>query len=85
MVKALKLRYTTDMELLKDWDKDDSETRATEFYKDYRQIMARLLKEQRALLQTLNKKESISDDLVRQQMELLDLEEEKLRQHFAAE
>lgn len=85
MVKALKLRYSADMELLKDWDKDDNEARATEFYKDYRQIMARLLKEQRDLLQTLNKKESISDDLVKQQMELLDLEEEKLRQHFAME
>ena len=85
MVKALKLRYTADMELLKDWDKKDSETRAIEFYKDYRKIMARLLKEQRALLQTLNKKESISDDLIKHQMELLDLEEEKMRQHFEAE
>jgi Na+/H+ antiporter len=85
MVKALKLRYNADMELLKDWDKDDNEARAVEFYKDYRTIMARLLKEQRALLQTLNKKENISDDLVKQQMELLDLEEEKLRQHFETE
>jgi small-conductance mechanosensitive channel len=85
MVKALKLRYSADMELLKDWDKDDNEARADEFYKDYRQIMARLLQEQRALLQTLNKKENISDDLIRQQMELLDLEEEKLRQHFEVE
>ncbi|MBE9666848.1 Na+/H+ antiporter [Mucilaginibacter boryungensis] len=85
MVKALRQRYSADMELLRDWDKDDNETRAEEFYKDYRQITARLLKEQRALLQTLNKKESISDDLVRRQMELLDLEEEKLRQHFESE
>jgi Na+/H+ antiporter len=85
MVKALKLRFSADMELLKDWDKDDNEARAGEFYKDYRKIMARLLQEQRALLQTLNKKENISDDLIRQQMELLDLEEEKLRQHFEVE
>ncbi|MEO6520074.1 MAG: Na+/H+ antiporter [Mucilaginibacter sp.] len=84
MVKALKLRYHADMELLKDWDKDGNEKRAEEFYKDYRHIMAHLLKEQRALLLTLNKKENISDDLVKQQFELLDLEEEKLRQHFEA-
>jgi Na+/H+ antiporter len=84
MVKALKLRYHADMELLKDWDKDGNAQRAEEFYKDYRKIMAHLLKEQRALLLTLNKKESISDDLVKQQFELLDLEEEKLRQHFEA-
>ena len=47
--------------------------------------MARLLQEQRALLQTLNKKENISDDIIKQQMELLDLEEEKLRQYFEVE
>lgn len=84
MVKGLILRYNADMELLKDWDKDGTEERADAFYKDYRKIMAHLLKEQRALLLTLNKKENISDDLVRQQFELLDLEEEKLRQHFEA-
>jgi Na+/H+ antiporter len=84
MIKALKLRYTADMELLKDWEKEDNVSRADEFYKDYRTIMARLLKEQRALLQTLNKKENISDTLIKHQLELLDLEEEKLRQHFEA-
>jgi Na+/H+ antiporter len=84
MVKSLKLRYSTDMEFLKDWEKDDNAARAGDFYKDYRKIMAHLLKEQRALLLTLNKKENISDTLVRHQLELLDLEEEKLRRHFEA-
>ncbi|MDB5158649.1 MAG: Na+/H+ antiporter [Mucilaginibacter sp.] len=84
MVKSVKLRYTADMELLKDWENDNNVNRADEFYKDYRVIMARLLSEQRALLQTLNKKENISDTLIRHQLELLDLEEEKLRQHFEA-
>jgi Na+/H+ antiporter len=84
MVKSLKLRYTADMEFLKDWKKDDNVGRANDFYKDYRKIMAHLLREQRALLLTLNKKENISDTLVRHQLELLDLEEEKLRQHFEA-
>jgi len=85
MVKALKLRYHADVEILKDWSKDGNEKRAEEFYKDYRKIMAHLIKEQRALLLTLNKKENVSDDLLKQQFELLDLEEEKLRQHFEAE
>jgi len=31
---------------------------------------------------TLNKKENISDEIVKQQLDLLDLGEEKLRQHF---
>ncbi|MFD2146622.1 hypothetical protein [Mucilaginibacter antarcticus] len=82
MIKSLKMRYSADMELLKDWEKDDNITRAEAYYKDYRHVMARLLKEQRDLLLTLNKKENISDSLVRHQLELLDLEEEKLRQHF---
>jgi NhaP-type Na+/H+ or K+/H+ antiporter len=84
MIKSLKLRYHTDMDFLKDWDKDDNAHRAEEFYKDYRKIMAHLLREQRALLLTLNKKDNISDTLVKHQLELLDLEEEKLRQHFEA-
>jgi Na+/H+ antiporter len=83
MVKALQLRLTADMELLKDWGKEDTVARADTFYKDYRIIMDDLMSEQRALLKTLNKKENISDDIIRQQLELLDLEEEKLRQHFA--
>jgi len=83
MVKALHLRLTADMELLKDWEKKDTVARADAFYKDYRAIMDDLMSEQRALLKTLNKKENISDDIIRQQLELLDLEEEKMRQHFA--
>jgi len=83
MVKAFKMRIDADMELLKDWEKDDSANRANAFYHDYREIMTELMTEQRALLKTLNKKENINDEIVKQQLELLDLEEEKLRQHFA--
>jgi len=82
MVKALKLRYDADMELLKDWEKEDGEGRADKFYGDYRTIMADLMQQQRTMLKDLNKKEGINDDIIRQQLELLDLEEEKLRQHF---
>lgn len=82
MVKALHLKLSADMELLKDWKKEDGETRADNFYQDYRSIMADLLARQRELLLTLNKKENINDDIIRQQLELLDLEEEKMHQHF---
>jgi Na+/H+ antiporter len=85
MVKSLRLKLTADLELLKDWEKEDNKTRSDAFYKDYRAIMAELMKEQRAMLHTLNKKENINDDIVKQQLELLDLEEEKMRQHFAYE
>jgi len=71
------------MTLLKDWEKEDSVARADAFYKDYREVMADLMQEQRKLLKTLNKKDNISDELIRHQLDLLDLEEEKMRQHFA--
>ncbi|AYL95577.1 Na+/H+ antiporter [Mucilaginibacter celer] len=82
MIKALQLRLNADMELLEDWEKDCSEQRADEFYHDYRLIMDDIMAKQRDLLLTLNKKENISDSIIRHQLELLDLEEEKLRQHF---
>jgi CPA1 family monovalent cation:H+ antiporter len=85
MVKALHLRLSTDLALLNDWMKDNNQQRTDAYYKEYRTIMAELMKEQRALLLVLNKKENINDDIVRQQLELLDLEEEKLRRHFSIE
>ena len=82
MVRALQLRFSADMELLKDWQLDGNQERADNFYHNYRMIMADLMEAQRHLLKDLNKKEGISDDIIRHQLELLDLEEEKLRQHF---
>ncbi|MDN5289385.1 MAG: Na+/H+ antiporter [Mucilaginibacter sp.] len=82
MVKSLRLKLVADMELLNDWEKDNSAERADDFYRDYLTIIADLINQQRDLLKTLNKKESINDDIIRQQLELLDLEEEKNRQHF---
>jgi Na+/H+ antiporter len=82
MVKSLHLKYTTDFNLLKDWENPDNEAKAADFYKDYREVLARLMEQQRDLLLKLNKNENVNDDIVKQQLELLDLEEEKLRQHF---
>lgn len=84
MVKSLVMRYNAEMSLLKDWDKNDNHAREQFFYNDYLKIMGHLLKEQRKLLHTLNKKQEISDELVKHQFDLLDLEEEKLNQHFEA-
>jgi NhaP-type Na+/H+ or K+/H+ antiporter len=83
IIKSLQLKLNADMGLLRDWEKENNRERADAFYKDYRLIMADLMEQQRDLLANLNKKENISDELIRQQLELLDLEEEKLRQHFA--
>ena len=82
MVKSLRIKLIADMELLNDWEKDNGAERADDFYHDYRTIMSDLISEQRKLLKTLNRKENINDDIIKQQLELLDLEEEKNRQHF---
>jgi monovalent cation/hydrogen antiporter len=82
MVKALKVRYTADMNLLADCDTVIGEACAADIYNDYRKIVDHILTEQRALLRSLNRKENISDELIRHQMDLLDLEEENLRQLF---
>jgi len=83
MVKAIKIKIDADMELLADWDKADGKGRAEEFYRDYIMILEDMMQEQRNLLKTLNKKENINDDIIKQQLALLDLEQEKLRQHFS--
>jgi len=85
MVKSLHLKYSTNFELLKDWENPDNEAKTADFYAAYREVLSRLLEQQRSLLLTLNKKENVNDDIVKQQLELLDLEEEKLRQHFETE
>ncbi|MBB6112418.1 sodium/proton antiporter, CPA1 family [Mucilaginibacter lappiensis] len=83
MVKAIKIKIDADMELLADWDKADGKGRAEAFYRDYIMILEDMMQEQRDLLKTLNKKENINDDIIKQQLALLDLEQEKLRQHFS--
>jgi Na+/H+ antiporter len=82
MLKSLSSKLNADVELLKDWENEDNTERADKFYHEYRDIMTDLMQEQRKLLHTLNKKDNISEDLIRHQLELLDLEEEKLRQYF---
>jgi Na+/H+ antiporter len=83
MVRSIKLKIDADMELLRDWDKEDNRGRADAFYHDYIMVLEDLMKEQRGLLKNLNRKEEVSDAIIKQQLALLDLEEEKLHQHFS--
>ncbi|MXV52354.1 Na+/H+ antiporter [Pedobacter sp. HMF7647] len=84
MLKSLKLKLSADIKSGRDpaSENQDAENSSRQIYRD---TMSDLLKEQRNLLITLNKKEGVSDDIIRQQLELLDLEEEKIRQHFDAQ
>ena len=82
LVRSLKSKLEADMELLNEWKKDGGRERSDEFYHDYRIILDEMRTEQRQLLKMLNKKEGINDDIIRDQLELLDIEEEKMRRHF---
>jgi Na+/H+ antiporter len=81
MVGLIKTRIEADMELLKDWRQDDAADREDAFYHEYRTVRKDLIEAQRKYLSSLNRKENINDDIVRQQLALLDLEEERIRKH----
>lgn len=83
MIRSIKIRIEAEMELLRDWEKEENPKRAEDFYHDYRLALEDIMNEQRTLLKGLNKKEQINDQLIKEQLELLDLEEEKLRRHFS--
>jgi len=83
MIRSIKIRIEAEMELLRDWEKEENPKRAEDFYHDYRLALEDIMTEQRTLLKGLNKKEQINDQLIKEQLELLDLEEEKLRRHFS--
>ncbi|MDB5021263.1 MAG: Na+/H+ antiporter, partial [Pedobacter sp.] len=81
MVRLIKVQIESDMELLKDWRQDDAGDREDAFYHEYRTVRTDLIEAQRTYLSSLNKNEEINDDIVRQQLALLDLEEERIRKH----
>ncbi|RBQ07589.1 Na+/H+ antiporter [Pedobacter miscanthi] len=83
MIRSIKIRIEAEMEFLKDWEKEENTLRTEGFYHDYRVALEDIMAEQRILLKDLNRKEQINDQLIREQLELLDLEEEKLRRHFS--
>jgi Na+/H+ antiporter len=81
MVGLIKTQIEADMELLKDWRQDDAADREDAFYHEYRTVRTDIIEAQRKYLSSLNRNEDINDDIVRQQLALLDLEEERIRKH----
>lgn len=84
-LQNLESRYQNDLDML--------ETRANEkqvenkliHYKNYRTVVLDLLETQRTLLQGLNKRQDIDEEIIKKFHTLLDMEEEKIRRQFAAE
>ena len=81
-LQSLKVRYESDIHLLErlqDEAAENMQLAAETTSKHYRAAVGAVIKEQRELLQKLNKKEEIDEDLIRKYIGLLDLEEEKIR------
>lgn len=83
-VKTFYERLSADISLLNDHIQNEDRPAQNRQASEFQEIMMDVLKVQRTLLLTLNKKEGIHDDIIRQQFELLDLEEEKIRRSLSA-
>lgn len=81
-LQSLKVRYESDIRLLErlqEEEADNMQLAAEKSGKHYREVVRAVISRQRDLLQKLNKKEEVDEDLVRKYIGLLDLEEEKIR------
>jgi monovalent cation/hydrogen antiporter len=85
LLQDLRVRLQQDIELLESQVKDDHPADLGQYNGQYKQVVMEILETQRNLLRTLNKKEGVQDDIIKEQLELIDLEEEKLRRHFPSE
>ena len=80
LVKNLQQRYQTDVEML---DVPDDVQSLSEIkggsYKKYLDISTAIFEQQRVVLQQVNKKEEVDEDIIRKYQSIIDIEEEKLR------
>lgn len=79
LVKALCERFSAEKNLIEEQIGANNQQVTDQQAGEFQAIMMDVLKEQRSLLLTFNKKENVPDDIIRRQLELLDLEEEKIR------
>ena len=54
-------------------------------FAEYEQVVKAVIREQRRVLQKINKKEGVDEDIIRKHLSLLDMEQEKIRQLFNKE
>ncbi len=79
LVKNLLMRYKTDMQMLDVPDEVESLSEVSDgSFTRFQKIVTNLFIEQRQLLQQINKKAEVDEDVVRKHLNLIDIEEEKL-------
>lgn len=81
LVQTLKRRFENNLMVLDYMDRPEKpEERSRQHITDYEAIHREIINEQRKLLQQINKKEGISEDLVKKYLLALDQEEEALKE-----
>nr|MBA4168049.1 cation:proton antiporter [Chitinophagaceae bacterium] len=82
---SLESRYQGDLDMLGSTDASSKGKNNVAHYKNYRRIALDLLEAQRELLQKLNKRDDLDEDIIKKFHTLLDMEEEKIRRQFEEE
>lgn len=77
LLKNLQQRYETEVKLL-DVSADVQSEKADGSFKNYVQVITEIFNAQRNLLQEINKKAEVDEDVIKKQLRLLDIEEERL-------
>lgn len=79
LLKNLQHRYETDISILNDGDAHSLSDAGHGALTKYLQVSTDLFEEQRKLLQKINKKQEVDEEIIRKYQSLLDIEEEKIR------
>ncbi len=80
LIKNLQQRYQTDIEMLDDGGDAESLSKVADgSFPQFFKIATELFDEQRKLLQQINKKAEVDEDVVRKYQILIDIEEERIR------
>ena len=79
LLKNLQHRYETDISVLEEGDAHTLSEAGNGSLTRYLKVSTELFEEQRNLLQKINKKQEVDEDVIRKYQNLLDIEEEKIR------
>jgi CPA1 family monovalent cation:H+ antiporter len=83
MLQSLQIKLESDIKFLDnpDYNKEAQEAEKS-FIISYKRVFSDLLEQQRKMLQKINKKAEVDEEVIKKHLALLDLEQEKLRQLF---
>ncbi|MCF2497735.1 Na+/H+ antiporter [Dyadobacter chenhuakuii] len=82
LLQSLKTKIESDLGFLEHVSHPETTNEGYDYIKEFQHITKELLDHKRAVLNKFNKKETFEEEVIRQHLAQLDLEEEKIRQQF---